>query len=386
MRVLTGPAFCRAIVIGVFASAAVSACSMIEEQYTADTAFGEGVPVGKKIKNPGEMPTFDLQRDCMPAHRATNGACAKITMREFNEAAANSVEMAVLRNRFQDYLLWRSEQQCERHKAGILSTQAASNVVLNTVTTATSAVAAIVVAPAASILAAIAAISSGTRAHINEDIYQKFVGPAVVKRINTDRETMYATIMNKRGVKVGERQAGNVMSTTARAATTTPAGTIVESSTSITTGKPLTPDTTATTRTDVAIIGRQGTVELAGDITSVVNYSAPRQIVTLQDYSVEEAIGDVERYHQLCSFSSGLASLIEPGTKFEDSAAGIQQRIDILRAQQVKNDAQISAIKQDTTAQQRLRETNADISRQIMILQQRLLTAPLSAGGKPTAG
>jgi hypothetical protein len=374
------------IVMIVLAGVAASACSKIEEQYTADVAFSEATG-NRRISNPGDMPTFDLRVDCMPAHRARDGSCEKITMREFNEAAANSPEMAILRNRFQDYLLWRSEQQCERHKAGILSTQASSNLVLNTVTTGTSAVAAIVVAPAASILAAIAAISSGTRSHINEDIYQKFVGPAVVRRINVDRENMFAIIMSKRGVSVADRQAGNVVSTVATGTTSTPAGKMTEVATTSTApgGKPSETNTKVTTTTIVATTDTKANVSSIGEIRSTINYSAPRRVVTLQDYSVEEALGDVERYHQLCSFSSGLASLIEPGAKFEDSAAGIQQRINLLREQQAQNEKQY-AIVGDPMAKRRLAETNADISRQIMTLQQRLLTAPLTVGGKPTGG
>jgi hypothetical protein len=363
-------------------------CSSLEDYYTADVAFSEGN--GKrKVTLPGDMKTFDLTADCIPAHRDQNGNCETITMREFNTAVANSPEAALLRNRFQDYLLWRSEQQCERHKAGILSTQATTNLALNTVTTATSAIAAIVVAPAASILAAIAAITSGTRSHINEDIYQRYLAPAVVKKINSDRENMFAAIMSKRGIPISERPVGTIQSTVVTGATSNSTGTLLADSTTTSTApapKPAAAGSKVTTTTVLETTNKNGAVTSAGEIRSVVNYSGQRRVVTLQDYSMEEAIGDVERYHQLCSFSSGLASLIEPGAKFEDSAAGIQQRIDLLRDQQLKNEAQIKLVTSDYNARQRLQETNSDISRQIMTLQQRLLTAPLTVGGKPTGG
>jgi hypothetical protein len=312
----------------------------------------------------------------------------------FNDPGLNTPEKAVMRNRFQDYLLWRSEQQCERHKAGILSTQSTTNFALNTVTTGTAAIAGIVLAPATNILAAIAAISSGTRAHFNEDFYRQFLAPAVLKRINTDRANKYAEIMGKRGVQVIERPAGTVTAVSAR---TDGVSTVVVAKApdvSPTKATPATTVVTTSTTTSNPTVVDQATNTASVSTTttdSTINYAGTRRVVLLQDYSIEEALADVERYHQLCSFSSGLASLVNPGEKYEDTSKGIQARIEALRDMQTANEKQAVALitssgNSNNEAARRLREINDDISRQIMVLQHRMLTAPMMIDSKPTGG
>jgi hypothetical protein len=360
-----GAAMRRALSLAMLASlAGLTACGWLQDQLAEPAAVH--VAVGENTNKqrqtlPGDAPTFDLQADCMPSHLEPDTrpdakpgavACFRPTMFRFTDDSGTSPDQAVMRNRFQDYLMWRSEQQCERHKARLVATQSTANFAFNTVTTSTAAVAAIVLAPASNILAALAAISSGTRSHMNEDFYRQYIGPAIVKRINVDRASKYTDIMSKRVVQATDSTAISVIATTKSVTTTV--------------------DTT----------------------------TATRRLALLQDYTVEAAIADVERYNQLCSFISGLSSLVDPGEKFDDTAKGLQARIQMLRDMQTANEAQAKALlassatntltASDRTdadaAAKRLRDTNADISRQIMILQHQLLTAPLTVDSKPTKG
>jgi hypothetical protein len=219
---------------------------------------------------------------------------------------------ALWRNRFQDYLLWRSDKQCSRYKSELIADQFGANFGLNVVTTATAGVAGIVTAPAANILGALAAISSGTRGHFNEDFYQRFVAPAIIREIDTTRDAQLKTINNTR-------------STNGR--TTTP----------------------------------------------------------IQEYTLEAAIADVERYQRLCSAAAALGTIAGGRTRYIDTAAGIKDRIATLREQLKANTALFEELKSKNTdmvneaAMRRLAEANADLAKQIVLLQQQLLTAPSSS-------
>ena len=277
---------------------------------------------------------FDIRQDCMPGDLSGN-ACTTPTMALFANADPSDQRQILRRNRLQDYLLWRSEKQCMVQKTGITSTQSAANFGLNTVTTGATAVGAIVLAPAANILSAIGAISNGVRSHFNEDVYQQYIGPAIIKQIDYNRAQMLQSIMAKRGVPE---------------VTTTPAA--------------------GATPAAVTVKGRVS--------------------VSLQDYTVEEALADVERYHQLCSVATALSSLLDPNKQtFSDTATGIQQRIAVLIQMQTANRAQAKALKDNMptdgpaveTARDtitRLEQVNQDIARQIMVLQQQMLTAPMT--------
>lgn len=286
-------------------------CTALENQYSTDPAFGESTG-RRQVSTPGDSPTFDLNKDCIPAEREPNGTCTPSTLKKI-DSLGNTEAAAILRDRLQDYLMMRSDQMCERHRSGILSTQSVTNFAMSTVTTGLSATAAIVLAPATNILAALGAIASGTRSAFNADIYQKYVGPAVVKKINDTRADKRKEILAKR-------------------------------------------------------------------TTQPVDAAKPRTIKPVSEYTPEGAVGDVELYNQYCSFAWGLASLAETNAKFSDTALGIQQRIDVLRKQQLDNlkQAEDLTTKNDYAAAGRLKDVNADISRQIMVLQQQLLTAPTS--------
>ena len=254
----------NACVLAIVASGPILGGCSIPDFYTADPAFSENTR-GGRVALSGDMPTFDLLVDCMPAdleaptkvvngHRLP-GECKDPTMRRIGRIR-DAEQQAIDRNRFQDYLLMRSTQQCGRHTAGFTGFQSTTNFTLNTLTTGVAAVAAIVTAPASNILAAIAAFTSGTRSHFNEDIYQKLFAFAVVTKIKETREQELIRINLKR--------------------------TIQSSSTSKPRG---------------ALMG---------------------------EYTLEAAIADVERYHQLCSFTSGLSALVDPTKKFDDTATGLR--------------------------------------------------------------
>lgn len=301
----------------------IGACDMLKDAYTTNIAFSDGAQ-GRNETVPGNIRPFDLLTDCMPAdfaawEKTPEKQCETPTMRRIAniDQSGKSPIQALDRNRFQDYLMWRSEQKCEAHKAGIIGVQSSVNFVLSTVTTGVAAVAAIVTAPATSIMAAIAAITSGTRAHFNDDIFEKFIAPAVVKKIVEDRTQKILDIQNKRSTKSAD-------------------------------GKT----------------------------------SEPRP---MKEYTLEEGIVDVERYHQLCSFESGLASLVDPKQKFADTAAGLKQRIELLRAQQDANNEMTKKLGVTSEASKGLLQINADIARQIMVLQQQMLTAPLTVDAVATS-
>lgn len=288
----------------------LSACGWLENQYSNDPAFSEKTQ-GGQISTPGAGPTFDLNSDCIPAQRSKDGQCAgsKSTLASI-DSLGTSEDAALLRDRLQDYLLMRSDQMCERHRSGILSTQSVANFSMNTITTGLTATAAIVVAPATNILAALGAITTGTRSAFNADIYQKFVGPAIVKKTSDLRAETLRDILGKRTKQPADAKQ-----------------------------KP--------------------------------------EIVSVKSYTPEAAVADVERYNQYCSFAWGLALLSDTIPKYADTAAGIQKRIDVLRKQQLDNQEQmkqLAAANPDATA--RLKDVNNDISRQIMILQHQMLTAP----------
>lgn len=342
---LPSRAHLRGIVLCSFAvfSAPLSGCSALRESAQAPAIIRDSPSVGSVAERP-----FDLRTDCMPGDLDVNNACSTPSLRLFQgDRPFTPEEQALRRNRLQDYLIWRSEKECMLHKTGIVSTQATTNFALNTITTGVTTVAAIVAAPATNILAAIGAISNGTRSHFNEDMYQQYIGPAIVRKIDEIRKTKLTEILGKRGISPTERPSVDVEVTS----------TIVPAE-----GSPK--------RLDVRI----ASTPLIGT----------RKLVLLQDYTIEEAIGDVERFHQLCSIPAALGTLLDKQVKFSDTAKGIQQRIDLLRAQIKTNTEQIAALKNSNIDSKtnetmtRLGSINDDIARQIMVLQQQMLTAPFS--------
>lgn len=310
-----------AAAVGVLSTTFLGGCGWLENQYTNDPAIAEGND-RRSVQTPGEGPTFDLWRACIPAERDPNGACPRgSTLHQINNFITNgqNFQAALLRNRLQDYLIMRSDQMCEKHRSGVLSTQAVTNFGMSTVTTGLTATAALVVAPATNILAALGAMTTGTRSAFNADIYQKYVAPAIVKK-TTD-------LRNTKLLQIGRRQ-----------------------------------------------------------FTQSSDASKPPQLTSIEIYTPEAAVGDVEVYNQFCSFAWGIATLGDSDAKFEDSATGIQRRMELLRKQQIANDEQMKKLGgENSTAARRYKDINEDISRQIMVLQQQLLTAPTAADPKPAS-
>src|SRR5262249_29501972 len=98
--------------------------------------------------------------------------------------------------------------------------------------------------------------------------------------------------------------------------------------------------------------------------------------------------GDAERYHQLCSATVALAALLKDDIKFADTSTGLKARLGMLSEQITANADQIQklqALNNDgdstkahpyTETIQQLKDANADLAKQIVILQRQLLTAP----------
>ena len=165
----------------------------LQDQYTVDVVVGEDTN-DARLTSPGAMKTFDVQRHCLPGVGVdSQGKCGTPVMRYFSEgsSALPPDRQAVMRNRLQDYLLWRSEQQCQRHTASILATQSAVNFSLGSVATGLAGFAAIVTAPATSVLAASSAALSATKSQFNEEFYHQQVAPAVVRKIISSRADYY---------------------------------------------------------------------------------------------------------------------------------------------------------------------------------------------------
>lgn len=294
---------------------ALGGCGTFDSLYMNDPAYTEGQKGQGHVDAAKDQPTFNISTDCIPAHLDAQQACTVPTLRRINDAGV-SAEGTYLRNRLQDYLISRSDQMCEKHRAGILAGQATTNLTLNTLTTGLSATAAIVVAPATNILAALGAMSSAVHSHVNADLYQKYVAPAIVRKINDTRAEKLKEILAKRS-------------------------------------KP------------------------ARDTAK------PSVATSVRDYTPEAAIGDVEQYNQYCSFAWAISNLTDPTAKFSDSSLGIQQRIDLLRKQWLANKDQIAKLDGNDPDVQRLKDLNGDISRQLMVLQQQLFSAPATVDPKP---
>ena len=253
-------------------------------------------------------------------------------MRYFSEGsnALPPDKQAVMRNRLQDYLLWRSEQQCQRHTASILATQSAVNFSLGSVATGLAGFAAIVTAPATSILAASSAALGATKSQFNEEFYHQQVAPAVVRKIISSRADYYQWLMTRRGTPIE--------------------------------AAPVSLTTFAVTNAASPAAGAAPTTAPAASTSR--GFSS----VSIDDYSVWAAVGDVEQYQKLCNFSVALSSVINPGPSFAETAAGITARLAALRTQLALNRAEINAATGTHQHQQRqtLEMVNSNIATQIL--------------------
>ena len=353
MRLVVSRAFAFVVLC-----AALNGCQGVQGlngQYTVDVVIGENTG-DARIAEPGTMITFDVHRHCMPGQGLDpQGKCGTPVIRYFStEGGLQPREQALLRNRFQDYLIWRSEQQCQRHTASILATQSAVNFTLGSIATGLAGFAAIVTAPAAGIMAASSAALSATKSQFNEEFYHQQVAPAVVRKIISIRSDYYQWLMTRRGTPI------EVMP-------------VVLTSFSATKAGPPAADTPPVAK-------------VVAPAAALLQSKGDGGTVSIDEYSVWAAIGDVEQYQKLCNFSVGLSSVINPGPTYADTAAGISARLLSLRAQLALNRAEINAPGTSHQQKQTLEMINSNVTTQMLVLQQRLLTAPLTMETKAPAG
>jgi hypothetical protein len=335
----------------------MSACGFmdfLEGQSTVDPAITVGTRMPTRVGVPGRFTTFDLDRDCMPIHQKSNTSteCIGPTMKLIYDQPNTPEQRALLRNQFQDYLLWRSEQLCESHKAGIVSTQSGANFTLNSLTTILTAVATVATGNLTkSILAASGGGTNAIRSHFNEDFYQRVVAPVVVRKINELRAAELQQLMSKRGQRPVNR----------------------------------------------SNLDKQSPVEAAVEAKKVADAKKPTvanpdpdklpptATTPIDAYTVEEAVVDVERYHQRCSFIAGMSEVVEPTLKFADTVAGIRQRMADLRAE-IESNITLRGKVTNEEQRKRLDLANQDLAAQIQIMSNRLAIAPTNVntpGTKP---
>jgi hypothetical protein len=339
----------RAFALFVLSAALCGCIQGLQDQYTVDVVVSENTG-DARLTEPGTMITFDVQRHCLPGQGLNaQGKCGTPVIRYFGtDGGLQPREQALLRNRFQDYLLWRSEQQCQRHTASILATQSAVNFTLGSIATGLAGFAAIVTAPAASILAASSAGLSATKSQFNEEFYHQQVAPAVVRKIISSRSDYYQWLMTRRGTPIEA----------------------VPVSLTVFPPQPVQPAP-----------AKALTSNPAGPTAVLVQSKGDAAITSIDEYSVWAAIGDVEQYQKLCNFSVALSSVINPGPTYADTAAGISARLRSLRDQLALNRTEISATG-NHQQKQTLEMINSNITTQILVLQHRLLTAPLTMESK----
>lgn len=103
------------------------------------------------------------------------------------------------------FLIERSTQQCDYHKAGIVATQSIVNGTMGATAGVLGGVGALVTgATAARIFSGSAGMVTGLRAQYNEVFYQNLISTAVVRKIDEMRNTKYASIKAQLGKPMAE--------------------------------------------------------------------------------------------------------------------------------------------------------------------------------------
>jgi hypothetical protein len=108
----------------------------------------------------------------------------------------------VARNRLQTHVMRISDRICENHKAAIVSDQSGVNLLADVANLGVSAAGAVVTGGSSRLMSAISAAIVGTRASFNENVYQKYIAPAISKRIDIDRQEVRLDIEGKRAQPV----------------------------------------------------------------------------------------------------------------------------------------------------------------------------------------
>ncbi|HEY0231766.1 MAG TPA: hypothetical protein VGC55_10985 [Dokdonella sp.] len=116
----------------------------------------------------------------------------------YDEAGPTKVPPTLRRTEVQAELMTYSDQICDKHIAGIYGTHAGLNFDLGWLTTVLSGGAAVASGRSATNLAAGSALFSGTRSLVNSEIYYGYIGPAVMREIQSLRSEMRSQIVAKR--------------------------------------------------------------------------------------------------------------------------------------------------------------------------------------------
>jgi hypothetical protein len=108
-------------------------------------------------------------------------------------------EIVENRNRLQIALITLSDEKCEDHKTRIVAIGATVNYTFSQLTTLLAGAGSIVAGPVgAKSLSAGAAASTAAQSHFNQNFYQNFIGPAIVREIAVRRSLMLSAMKEKR--------------------------------------------------------------------------------------------------------------------------------------------------------------------------------------------
>ena len=235
-----------------------------------------------------------------------------------------AVDSAAARDALQDKLLELSNRECSKHKAAVFGTNTGSNLILSTLASLLSGGATGFAAQTTkTALAAGSTFVIAAQSHFNEQVYrQMFVG-TIIKAIEDDRTARLAEIYDNRrfpvpstapdprvtGGVIGD-QTGNARDEHIRhlrvadresSESVTSGGRASSSSRNSTAEGPSSaPSALVTSGSTVA--GQQPSGSTS-PIVPPVPAAIQRQRLS---YSVEEAIRDVDDYHDRCSFYNGL--------------------------------------------------------------------------------
>lgn len=116
------------------------------------------------------------------------------------------------RNELLNFLVARSNEKCESHKAKIVGYNSIINFGASGATTLLAGAGAIVAGPVgARVLSAGAAATSATQSHFNENFYQNLIGPAINREIDAKRNAVLEEIKTKRNKTIEEYSKDDVV-------------------------------------------------------------------------------------------------------------------------------------------------------------------------------
>lgn len=220
---------------------------------------------------------------------------------------------AKARDRLQDLLIAASDQECDKHLASLVATQAGTNLGLSIFNSLLSGAATGFTATSTkTVLAAAATLVSSSRAQLNEQVYRQLFIDVIVKAINDDREAQYLELKDRQrfpvpnkildprdwGEPISDELAGDDSSSVAAAVASASSSPPVAGAAGSANGDG------ATAPAEAADADQD---EPADTDTPAV--TIPKKSVQRHFYSIDEAIRDAAVYHSRCSFYSGLVRL-----------------------------------------------------------------------------